>query len=124
MKLLANENLPLSSVKYLEKEAHNVLYIGRDYMGISDREVMNLSIKENRTILTFDKDYGNLIFKHNYRPTEGVLYLRLNNYKPKEPGKIVAKLLKSIGFNPKKQHNSSNRISYTPKKVLNKTHNY
>jgi predicted nuclease of predicted toxin-antitoxin system len=37
-------------------------------MGISDEEVIELSIRQNRIIITFDSDYGELVFKHGYKP--------------------------------------------------------
>ena len=93
MKLLANENFPLTSVKYLVTKSFDVLAIGIDNLSTSDKEVMEIAIKENRIILTFDRDYGELIFKHNYRPEKGVVYFRLETYNSDEPGKIVEKLL-------------------------------
>lgn len=67
--------------------------IGENNPSISDREVMMIAQEESRTILTFDRDYGELIFKFNYRPEAGVIYLRLTNYLPEEPAEIVHKLL-------------------------------
>ncbi|MBK8553833.1 MAG: DUF5615 family PIN-like protein [Ignavibacteria bacterium] len=45
-------------------------------------EVIHNPIAENekRIILTFDRDYGELIFKYNLKTDEGVIYLRLNKY--------------------------------------------
>ena len=54
---------------------------------------MSIAISEERTILTFDRDYGELIFHYNYRPEKGVIYLRLESYKPQEPGLIVEGIL-------------------------------
>ena len=62
MRFLANENIPLDSVVYLRNKHHDVLYVGVDHSGITDIEVISLAIKELRTIITFDKDYGELIF--------------------------------------------------------------
>ncbi len=56
---------------------------------------MTLSIKELRLILTFDQDYGELIFKHNYKPDQGVIYLRLKEYESFEPGQIVDQILRN-----------------------------
>jgi hypothetical protein len=53
---------------------------------------MELAQKEERLIITFDRDYGELIYKHNYQPEQGVLYVRLLEYLPEEPGKIVHQL--------------------------------
>ena len=64
MKLLANENFPLDSIRLLFQQGFDIKSIGIDYSGITDREVMQIAIKEQRTILTFDRDYGELIFKH------------------------------------------------------------
>lgn len=101
MKFLANENFPLAAVKFIESKSHDIKFIGWDFTGITDEEVMDLAIKENRTILTFDKDYGELIFKYNHKPTAGVIFLRLQSYTPDEPGKIIANLIKSAGFDPR-----------------------
>lgn len=88
-RLLANENFPLDSVKFLRQLGYDVCAIGENNKSITDKEVMTLSIKELRLILTFDQDYGELIFKHNYKPDQGVIYLRLKEYESFEPGQIV-----------------------------------
>jgi len=80
MKLLANENIPLAGVKYLIKRNFYIKVIGINNPSISDREVMEIASNKNRLILTFDRDYVELIFKHNYKPEMGVIYLRLDSY--------------------------------------------
>jgi predicted nuclease of predicted toxin-antitoxin system len=95
MKLLANENFPKSSVTILENGGFDIKAIGQDFGGILDSEVMEIAISEQRTILTFDRDYGELIFKKGYRPSGGVIYLRWDNFSPVEPGEFLLKLLKS-----------------------------
>ncbi len=75
MRLLANENFPLTSVKILENAGYDIIYAGLNFKGILDNEVINIAIKEERTIITFDRDYGELIFKKGYRPRAGVIYL-------------------------------------------------
>jgi predicted nuclease of predicted toxin-antitoxin system len=101
MLLLANENFPLASVVYLRTKGFDVIAIGIDNPGVSDDEVMQIAIANGRTILTFDRDYGELIFKHSYKPQGGVIYLRLNEYRPDEPGKLIEDLLnnQAIKFN-------------------------
>jgi predicted nuclease of predicted toxin-antitoxin system len=60
---------------------------------------MTIAIREQRTILTFDRDYGELIFKYNYKPERGVIYLRLDEYEADEPGKIIEDLINRNEFN-------------------------
>lgn len=93
MKLLANENFPLKSILYLRSKSFDIISIGTDNPSIQDNVIMTIAIKEERTILTFDRDYGELIFKYNYKPRNGVIYLRLDEYKADEPGKMPATAL-------------------------------
>jgi len=54
---------------------------------------MKFAIKENFTILTHDSDYGELIFKYGYKPKAGVIYFRLFEFEPLDPGKILLELI-------------------------------
>jgi predicted nuclease of predicted toxin-antitoxin system len=63
MKLLANENFPLASVVYLRENGYDVAYIGEELKSIADITVREVALIEERTILTFDRDYGELIFR-------------------------------------------------------------
>lgn len=74
---------------------YDIRSIGDDFSGIMDEEVVQLALDENRTILTFDSDYGELIFKHGYKPSAGVIYLRWEGFKPEDPGNILVELFKS-----------------------------
>lgn len=91
--LLANENFPYKSIYYLKEKGYDVLSIGMDNPSILDSEIMAIAINEERMIMTFDRDYGELIFRHNYRPEQGVIYLRLDNYQPHEPGIIIEEII-------------------------------
>ena len=93
MKLLANENFPIASVHLLQSIGYDIIAIGTEYAGVTDEYVMYLAENQSRLILTFDRDYGELIYKKNYKPPKGVIYLRIKNYLPTEPAMIIHKLL-------------------------------
>lgn len=57
MKLLADENFPPSLIARLQKKRHDVKRIQRATRGISDINVRFQALKENRIIITFDKDF-------------------------------------------------------------------
>ena len=99
MNLLANENFPVASVLFLRHSGYDIISIGTDYPGVSDEYVLNLAEAESRVILTFDRDYGELIYKHNFKPAKGIIYLRLATYEPEEPGAIVHKLIQEYKIN-------------------------
>lgn len=86
MKFLANENFPLASTTYLRDKGFDIKAVGAHFKGISDKEVIEFAEKEQRTILTFDRDYGELIFKYGNKPSQGVIYLRLVDYEPNGTG--------------------------------------
>jgi predicted nuclease of predicted toxin-antitoxin system len=94
MKLLANENIPLSSSQYLAEKGYDIVHIGIIDPSITDEEVMKLAIEQKRVIITFDRDYSILVFKDGYRPP-GVIYLRLQEYVPAYPGEFIHHLIDS-----------------------------
>ncbi len=93
MKFIANENVPISSVNYLKSKGYDVISIGVDEPGISDELVMNIAIEEGRTIVTYDSDYGELIFKYGYKPNAGVIFIRQQPSDPLETAGIIEKIL-------------------------------
>ena len=64
MKFLANENFPFPSIKFLREKGFEVISISEELSGVSDEEVLQKASLENLIILTFDRDYGELIFKY------------------------------------------------------------
>jgi predicted nuclease of predicted toxin-antitoxin system len=97
-RLLANENFPKTSSLFLREKGFDVLAIGMDFPGISDIEILEMAVYQSRTILTFDRDYGELIFRNNFRPQFGIIYLRFKNYSPIFPGELIYKLFQREDF--------------------------
>lgn len=93
MKFLANENIPFSSITSLKSAGFDVKAIGIDDPSISDKQVMEIAIEENRTIITYDRDYGELIFKPGFKPQAGVIYIRDQPAEPFETAKIIKGLM-------------------------------
>ena len=62
MKPLANENIPLGMVHRLREMGHDVLAIVQSCPGVTDAVVLDLARREQRTLLTFDRDYGELVY--------------------------------------------------------------
>lgn len=92
MKFLANENFPLKSYQILKNNGWDIEHIAEGNKGISDKEVIDYSKKEDRIIITFDSDYGELVYKKNYKPS-GVIYLRLKSFRPEFPAELLKELM-------------------------------
>jgi len=86
MRLLLNENIPLASVRALREAGHDVLAITEYSPGITDQEVLQLAQRENRIVVTFDRDYGELIYRRGLPVPNGILYLR---FSPKTPLELL-----------------------------------
>lgn len=89
MLFLANENMPQASVTMLRQAGCSVAFIPEDIPGASDQKVLSRTAKENRIILTFDRDYGELIYRRKLPVPSGVVYFRLIPATPEEAAKIL-----------------------------------
>ncbi len=79
----------------LEKARYDIKFIGTECPSVSDRQVMEMAIREYRTIITFDRDYGELIYKYSWKPKSGVIYLRFDNFPPIEPGEYLLSIFEA-----------------------------
>ena len=92
MRFLANENFPLPSVHLLRDAGHDVRSISEESPGIPDEQVLARAVADDRVILTFDRDYGELIYRSKL-PSAAVLYLRYDPNTPQEPAHHVLRVL-------------------------------
>jgi len=103
MKLLSNENFPKASVLLLRSLGYDITSIGEDNPSSSDKDVMQIAETGQRIILIFDRDYGELIYKQNYKSEQGIIYLRLESYPPRRAGKHDHALLAFLKINTKRR---------------------
>jgi predicted nuclease of predicted toxin-antitoxin system len=77
MRFLANENFPFDAVNILRQAGRDVTWIRTEAPGISDPEVLDRAQAEERILLTFDKDFGELAFRARLPATIGIILFRL-----------------------------------------------
>jgi len=90
---LANENFPRPSTIILREKGFNIKSIQEDYPGIGDPEVMQLALDLNLIILTFDSDYGELIFKYAKDNPPAVVFFREKGNDPEFAASSLISLL-------------------------------
>ena len=93
LRWLFNENIPWPSVVQCREWGWDVLAIGQSHPGISDTQVMLLAQSQNRWLVTFDRDYGELIFKLKQPSPPLLVLLRLPTYQPREPARWLQHLV-------------------------------
>ena len=77
MRLCANENLPEDCITRLRQSGHDVLWIREARPGIPDVEVLKLAHAESRLLITFDKDFGELVFRNGSKASHGIVLFRI-----------------------------------------------
>lgn len=90
---LANENVPKATVEKLRNAGYDVVSISSDFPSITDESVLLFATVQSRVIITFDRDYGELVFRHRLEPPLGIVYLRIEEFQPEEPADILIKYL-------------------------------
>lgn len=77
MRFLANENFPLDAVEALRQSGHDVGWVRMDAPGITDLQVLERAVAEDRVLLTFDKDFADLSFHSGLAAPCGIVLFRI-----------------------------------------------
>ncbi|CRI64002.1 conserved hypothetical protein [Thiocapsa sp. KS1] len=97
---LLNENFPEPSVARLRSRGWDVVAVGEISPAASDPDVMVRACQEGRWLATFDRDYGELVFKRQLPAPPVVILLRVPSYRPEEPAEWLESLHRDGAFIP------------------------
>jgi len=75
MRFLADESCDFAVVRALRADGHNVIAIAEVAPRAPDTEVIDRAVREERVLLTEDKDFGQLVYA-GARESSGVILLR------------------------------------------------
>ena len=96
LKFLTDENISPSLVKILRNKKYDVKDIKEEKLfGINDTEILKLAYKENRVVITHDKDFANLL-SYSQIKHKGVILLRFSNQSPKNVVNSFTSILEQI----------------------------
>lgn len=91
--LIVNENFPAPSVRLLRDRGFDVLAVQETMPGASDERVLAAAHESGRWLVTFDRDYGELVFSKRQAPPPAILYLRQEPIPSTRPAERVMELL-------------------------------
>ena len=77
MRILADENMLDQAVAILRQYGHDVLYVKEERPGTPDLDVLAWATRENRLLITFDSDYGELNQRYRHPAPHGVVLFRI-----------------------------------------------
>lgn len=74
--LIVNENFPYPALCRLRDAGVDVLAVRELMPGASDEAILRKSDETNRWLVTFDRDYGELVYSKRGPASPAILYLR------------------------------------------------
>jgi predicted nuclease of predicted toxin-antitoxin system len=75
MRFLADESCDFAVVRALRAAGHDVIAVAEVALGTADEAVIDLALREQRLLLTEDKDFGRIVFA-SAKPNPGVIFIR------------------------------------------------
>ncbi len=78
MRFLVDECTGPAVARWLEERGHDVFSVYDDIRGAPDDVIIEKAHKEDRILISNDKDFGEKIFRE-HRPHKGVILLRLSD---------------------------------------------
>ncbi|MBL8289159.1 MAG: DUF5615 family PIN-like protein [Rubrivivax sp.] len=91
--LLLDENMPRSASTALASAGHDVVHLADIDPGADDRRVIARARESGRVLVTFDADFGDLVYQHGEAPPAAILYLRMH---PVDAAAAAALLLQAL----------------------------
>ena len=96
MNFVADEGVDGLIVEKLREDGHNVLYVAEQKSGASDEVILTMANREDRILITRDKDFGELVY-HKRQVHSGILLNRLYELDSVAKAKIVSGVVKEHG---------------------------
>ena len=95
MRFLANENVTGTVIQELRQRGHDVLSVKESMCSEADDEILARAQTEERTVVTHDKDFGELAFRYRLPASCGVILLRLSGSEPDSDNRRILEALES-----------------------------
>jgi predicted nuclease of predicted toxin-antitoxin system len=77
----------------LRSQGVDVLSVRETIPGATDEAVLDMAVKSSRWLVTFDRDYGELVFSRQCPSPVSILFLRQEPMPPTKPAEWVMELL-------------------------------
>lgn len=94
MKFLTDENVAISvfrTIKKLGFDVKSVMEIGLESK--SDAQILEFALKDNRIIITHDKDFANLFYTN--KKHKGIILLKFKKQNPNNISNVLIKIFQS-----------------------------
>jgi predicted nuclease of predicted toxin-antitoxin system len=94
LRLLADENVHGLVIRRLREAGLEVEAVAEQNPGATDREILERPDIETLILITYDSDFGELIFKHRMPAPAAVIYSRLGRAEPRFVADEIIQLIR------------------------------
>lgn len=91
-KFLADENIPALTVRLLSQHGIEIVELTKFGKGLEDENVLELAFAQDRVLITFDKDFGELAYRYGVS-SKGVILLRFVPRSPEDVAEVILNLV-------------------------------
>jgi predicted nuclease of predicted toxin-antitoxin system len=96
MRFLVDECCGPVLARWLQAKGHDVRRVAEIDPGMDDVDVLQQAFRDERVLITSDKDFGARVFERG-EPHEGVILLRLADERPQVALQVLAAVLETFG---------------------------
>ncbi len=96
LRFLADENCDFAVVRALRTAGYDVLAVSEFMSRSDDQELITLAGREQRLLLTEDKDFGWLVFVSHLK-SPGVILIRFPSHSRESLGRAIAQVVREQG---------------------------
>lgn len=94
MKLLVDENVPIAALLALRSEGHDAVHVAESMKSASDEIVLGKAASEERILVSFDRDFGSLVYARKLPVPRGIVLLRFTPRSAAEVAELLVHLMK------------------------------
>jgi len=98
MRFLVDECTGPAVAQWLREQGHDIFSVFDEIPGTNDDTIIRKAFRENRILITNDKDFGEKVYRDNL-PHKGVILLRLRDERSVNKIEIIRKLFNTYGEN-------------------------
>lgn len=98
VRLLLNENFPRPAIDTLRKAGVALEAVAELMPAASDTDVLTYAAANSLWVVTFDRDYGELVFARKVAAPPAIVFLRQGSYTPAWPAEAVMSAMARADF--------------------------
>jgi predicted nuclease of predicted toxin-antitoxin system len=95
LRFLVNENVSATVIQELRHGGHDLLSVKESMRSERDEVILSRAQAEQRTVVTHDKDFGELAFRSRLPATCGIILLRLTGSDRETDNRRILEALES-----------------------------